>query len=333
MTMSDQYTLHQGTQMYSFSYEMRTFQYSPEDVLQWCGQLGVGGHYFALSAAQHRGALDATNEFERFLKSAIARFGLTPSAYGSDYLPAAGQPTDDEKFEFTLMQLKSARKLGFPLMRIWWAGPGVMEKLLPYAEKYRIKLAYEIHPSMALGRGDPRTDQCIEYVQKKSSEYLGISPNGGSFATKIPSAGINYANLFGISPAIIQQAQRWFDDGVPKDKALAEAKKLDPPEEAAFTVNFFYAQAPAGDPNALRSLMPYVMGITGKFGEIKNGQVDDIPYENIVRILVEEKWPGVISTDYDGHLFLPPGKEVHAVPNIREFQEMIQRMANKYSSA
>jgi sugar phosphate isomerase/epimerase len=216
--MTMQYTLHQGTQMYSFAYELRAFQYSPEDVLQWCGQLGVGGHYFGLGVPQNRGAFEATNEFVRFLKSASARFGVVGSMYGS-YLDESSHPTDDEKFEFQLMQLKSARKLGFPLMRTWWAGPGYMDKLLPYAEKYKIKLAYEIHTPMALGRGDPTTDQCIEYVLKKSSEYLGILPDGGSFSTKIPIVGLNYAKDFlRISPAIIQQVKRWYDEDVPKSE-------------------------------------------------------------------------------------------------------------------
>lgn len=328
--MSSNYMLRQGTQMYCFAHELRTFQYSPEDVLQWCGQLGVGAHYFALGTPQNRGAFDATNEFERFLKSAVDRFGLTCSAYGG-YLDTASHPTDDEKFEFALMQVRSAKKLGFPLMRTWWAGPGYMDKLLPYAEKYKIKLAYEIHSPMALGRGDPQTDACIEYVIKKSSPYLGILPDGGSFSFKIPNVGFNFCKFLGISPAIVERVGRWYSDEVPKNKALAEAKKFDQPQIVAFTVELLYGLAPAGDPNELKRLMPYVMEIHGKFFEIENGQIDDIPYDDIVRILVEAKWPGLISTEYEGHLYT--FEEVDAVSNIQAFQAMIQKMAVKYANA
>ncbi len=328
--MSNQYTLQQGTQMYCFAHELRTFQYSPEDVLQWCGQLGVGGHAFALGTPQNRGAFDATNEFERFLKSAVDRFGLIRSAYGG-YLDTESHPTDDEKFEFSLLQVKSAKRLGFPLLRTWWAGPGYMEKLLPYAEKYQVKVAYEIHSPMALGRNDPTTDQCIEYVLKKSSPYLGIIPDGGSFATKIPEVGPNFARFLGISEATIQQIKRWYAEKVPKTQALTEAQKLDKPVLAAFAVHLMYGLAPAGDPNALKSLMPYVMEIHGKNFGVVNGQVDEIPYDDIVRILVEAKWPGRISTEYEGHLYTRV--EVDAVSEIKAFQAMIQRMASKHLSA
>jgi hypothetical protein len=75
------------------------------------------------------------------------------------------------------------------------------------------------------------------------------------------------------------------------------------------------------------------MEMHGKFFEIKNGQVDDIPYDDIVRIYVEEKWPGVISTEYEGHLYAPEPYTQDAVTVVSEFQAMIQRMAEKYSSA
>ena len=332
--MSSQYTLRQGTQMYCFAYELRTFQYSTDDVLQWCGHFGVGDHRFGLGAPQNRGAFpEATNEFERYLKSAIDRFGLTPGMYGA-YMDPLSHPTDDEKFEFSLVQLKSARKLGFPLMRTWWVGPAVMDRLLPYAEKYRIQLAYEIHAPMVIGKGHTQTDQCIAYVRKKSSPYLGILPDGGAFATKTPCVVTNYLiHQLRVSPAIVQQAQRWHDDKVPRDKALAEAKKLDPPDIAAFTVQMTYGHAPAGDPNELRSLMPFVMEIHGKNFGVKNGQVDEIPYDDIVRILVEAKWPGSISTEYEAHLYAPEPYLEDAATHVRDFQAMIQRMAKKYSSA
>ena len=329
--MSNQYMLRQGTQMYCFVDELRRFQYSPEDVLQWCGQLGVGGHAFALGAPQNRGAFpEATNEFERFLKSAIDRYGLIPSGYGG-YIDSASNPSVDEMFEFTLLQLKSAKKLGFPLMRIWWAGSGYVDKLLPYAEKYRIKLAYEIHSPMALGRGDSTTDKCIKYVISKSSPYLGILPDGGSFCTRIPKVAVHFCESLGISQAIIQQVLRWYADKVPLDTAIAEAKKLDQPVIAAWSVGMLYGMAPAGDPNALRELMPYVMEVHGKFFEIENEQMDDIPYDDIVRVLVEGKFGGWVSTEYEGHLYSPV--EVDSVGNVKQFQAMIQRMALKHANA
>ena len=324
--MSAANTFRQGTSLYCFSSEYCRFQLSFEDCMQLASTLGDRG--VEIVGPMHiRSWPEVSNEFERQFKSSCHRFSLTPTAfaaYGDDPV----LKNFDEVFEFYLLQMKGASRLGFPLMR----GPSgdyeMIEKLLPYAEKLNVKMIFEIHAPMALGK-DPATMELVEFVKKKSSAFLGFNPDGGSFSNKITDRLKRAAQRYGVSDTIINRCVALYDAKIPLPKALEEAKKMGADETAIWAVNMFYGQAPASDPEELKKIMPYILHFHGKFWTWENGQEPSIPYEQIVRALVEGGWTaGWLSTEFEG------GRpEVDSYEVVKGFQEMVRGYIAKYAKA
>jgi sugar phosphate isomerase/epimerase len=324
--MSAANIFRQGASLYCFSSEYCRFQLSFEDCMQLCGQLGDRG--VEIVGPMHlRTWPELSNEFERQFKSGCQRYGLTPTAYAA-YGDDPVLKNEDEVFEYYMLQMKAANRLGFPLMRGPSENKPMVERLLPYCEKLNVKLIFEIHAPMALGK-DPATIELVEWVQKKSSAYLGFNPDGGSFTNKITDRLKRSAQRYGVPDAIITKCIELYDSKMPVDKALEEAKKMGADQTAIWAVNMFYGQAPASDPEELKKIMPYIFHFHGKFWTWENGQEPSIPYEQIVKSLVEGGWSnGWLSTEYEG------GRpEVDSFEVTKGFLEMVRGYIAKYAKA
>jgi sugar phosphate isomerase/epimerase len=322
--MSAANTFRQGTSLYSFQSEYLRFQLSFEDCMQLASQLGDRG--VEIVGPMHvRTWPEVSNEFERQFKSGCHRFNLTPTAfaaYGDDPV----FDNSDEVFDFYLLQMKGASRLGFPLMRGPSGDYAMIDRLLPYAEKLNVKMIFEIHAPMALGK-DPATIELVEWVRKKSSGFLGFNPDGGSFTNKISSFVKKMAAGYGVPDAIINRCIELYDSKVPRDKAIEEAKKMSSDQIAVWAVNTFYGQAPASDPEELKKIIPYVLHFHGKFWTWEIGQEPAIPYEQIIRALVEGGWSaGWLSTEFEAG-----GPETDSFEVVKGFQEMVRGFVAKYS--
>ena len=322
--MSAANTFRQGTSLYCFQSEYLRFQLSFEDCMQLASQLGDKG--VEIVGPMHvRTWPEVSNEFERQFKSSCQRFGLTPThfaAYGDDPV----LKNEDEVFDYYITQMKGASRLGFPLMRGPSDNKPMVERLLPYCEKLNVKLVFEIHAPMALGK-DPATIDLAEWVKQKSSPYLGFNPDGGSFTNKITDRLKRSAQRYGVPDAIIKRCIEMYDSKMPVDKALEEAKTMGADQTAIWAVNMFYGQAPASDPEELKKIMPYIFHFHGKFWTWENGQEPAIPYEQIVRALVEGGWAnGYLSTEFEAG-----GPETDSFEVVKGFQEMVRGYVVKYS--
>ena len=85
---------------------------------------------------------------ERIFKSSLERNNLIPTSYGSyadPFMLPDRDLTGDELVAYTIPQLKGAARLGFPVVRLQYFVWPVVERLLPYAEKYKLQMGYELH--------------------------------------------------------------------------------------------------------------------------------------------------------------------------------------------
>jgi len=53
-------------------------------------------------------------------------------------------------------------------------------------------------------------------------------------------------------------------------------------------------------PKALKQILPYIVHIHGKFHRTVNGEIPDVPFEELVRILVQGGYSGWMSTEFEG---------------------------------
>jgi sugar phosphate isomerase/epimerase len=185
--MSATDTFRPGVTLYSFTTEFCSFQWSFEDCMQKAAQLGPGQGVELVGPQHHRDFPEVPKEFERIFKSSVGRNGVIPTSYGSyadAYFWADRDFTVDEYVEYTVPQLKGAARLGFPTVRLQYNCAPAVERLLLYAERYKVKMGYELHSPLMFE--NPECQALIQQVRKLSSEYLGLIPDCSIFEKGTP---------------------------------------------------------------------------------------------------------------------------------------------------
>ena len=276
-----------GTSLYSFQLEYLTYRWSFEDCMQLAAQAGGDKGVEIVGVMHHRCWPGLSREFERVFKSALERWELTPTHYGA-YAEMTMFPDLDERFDFHVIQLKTAHKLGFPLIRFQTPGSDpLLERLIPVAKKLNLKIAIEIHTPLMFE--NPLCQQLIELIRKLSSEYVGLMPDTGIFE-----------DMDAVRRAQGQVA------GAGKD-----------------------AYRPS-DPAKLGDIMPYIMGLHGKFHRIVNGEIPEVQFDGVVRALAQGGFKGWMSTEFEGGVL---GEHANSFEVVKAHQTLIKRLIAKYAKA
>lgn len=319
MTTNGMFSL--GVTFHSFTTEYCSLQWSFEDMMQLASVLGGGVEI--VGPAHHRCFPDVSDEFERVFKSAVERYGVTPTCYGTyadPFMLPARDLNDEELTEYTLRQLRGAVKLGFPLARLQYFASTIVERVLPYAERHGLKLAYELHAPLDLGSG--ATQRLVGQIRRIGSPLLGIIPDAGIFARSVPMFARENALKAGVPPAIVNRALELWN----AKKPLGESKSMLLSEGASerqfVSVERFWGSFGHSDPAGLKELMPHVMHVHGKFFSMAAGDEPDIRYADLARALVANGYSGWVSSEYEG----PPVDSSFRI--VREHQAMIRRYAS-----
>jgi sugar phosphate isomerase/epimerase len=319
--MSD--TFRVGVTLHSFTNEYCSFKWSFEDMMQKASLLGRGVEI--VGPAHHRGFPEVTYEFERVFKSSVERNGLTPTSYGSyadPFMLPGRDLTEDELVAYTIPQLKGAAKLGFPVVRLQYFVHPVIERLLPYAEKYDLKMGYELHTPLMIEA--PLTQQLIAQVRRISSPHLGLIPDAGIFTRSIPKFRIEGARRAGVSDPLLKRAVELWTAKTPLPEAREQLKAHGADDRTFSTMEIFWGSFGHSDPASLASVMPYVIHTHGKFFSIVNGDEPDVRYEEYVKALILGGYRGWMSSEYEG-----PDTDSFAV--VKAHQAMVRGYIAKYS--
>ena len=98
----------------------------------------------------------------------------------------------------------------------------VIEPLLPYAEKYDVAFALEIHAGMSFDI--PETKAFIDEMKRVNSPYCGLVIDTGIFCDRIPRVFNEFnKQVLGVNPAIIDYFNAFFDQGLDGSQAFDEA--------------------------------------------------------------------------------------------------------------
>jgi sugar phosphate isomerase/epimerase len=272
-------TFRLGVTLYSFTTEYYSYAWSFDECMKRVGDVGRGMGVEIVGPQHHRDFPEVPREFETTFKNGCQRYGLTPTSYGSYADPFFWHDRDltpDDLVDYTIPQLKGASRLGFPVVRAQYFIDNVIERLLPYAERYKVRIGYEIHSPVML---ETETGQgLIAHVKKISSEYLGLIPDCGIFET----------------------VARGPDGELP---------------------------APS-DPRGLRDLVPYVIHVHGKFHRMVKGEIPAIPYDGIVKALVEGGFKGWMSTEFEGSDL---GEYPNSFEIVKAHHALVKRLIAKYA--
>src|SRR5215472_2154172 len=328
MAMSTKRPFQVGVTLYSFSNEFWSYTWSFEDCMEKAAQLGKGVEIVGPQA--HRGFPEVPDEFVRQFKSAVDRFELVPTSYGS-YADVGMIPgrllTNEELIEYTIPQIKGAAKLGFPILRLQYFVHPIAEKLLPYAEKYRVKMGYELHSPLILE--SPITHHLVEQVRKLQSAYLGLIPDDGIFCRAIPKGLLRLKVRSGVPRAIVNRIQQLWEAGTPEEQAVAEVKAMGGDHTAVELMKQCLGMFGRSDPKLLVEVASYVVHVHGKFYSMENGKEPNIRHDEIVRSLVDGGFRGYMSSEYEGHGFT---ENADVFQQVKAHTALIKRLIMKYSN-
>ena len=170
-----------GITLYSLTSEFAAGLYTPETLIKAVADEGLGPGVEFNIAQMLRTYPDVDDDFVRLWRDSMDRYGLTPSAVGTNLDMGRRKDRDmtpDEEYDFFAAQLHTANKLGFHRVVIRSAGKELLRRLLPLAEKYDQKLGYEIHAPQ--GPNDPKILQIREMYEELGSDRLGFTADFSS---------------------------------------------------------------------------------------------------------------------------------------------------------
>jgi len=305
MTRSD---IRLGTTIYSLTNEYHSRRYSFEALIEKVAELGIGPGLEVVGFQSFRDFPHVRDETAARFRELVERTGLVPTCLGINadvYRDRRREMTMDESVAYHLVQLEAAAKLGFPVARYQWlAGPEVIRRLAPDAERLGVKLGLEIHAPQHADHPDVLAYR--EMYAKVGSPYLGFIPDFGASARAIPEAYFSYFRWRGIGEAAIELAVSiWNEEG---DMFARRKRFFDIGTERGWDqvwlaeLSIVFGLFSRAAPRSWLDIMPQVVHVHGKFyGVGADGRDPAISYEEILPVFVEGGYRGYISSEWEGH--------------------------------
>jgi hypothetical protein len=168
----------------------------------------------------------------------------------------------------------------------------------------------------------------MELITKIGTRHLGFTPDMGIFAKRVPRVVLDYFIRHGAHEPIVRYIEAACQNGVSTEERIAEAVKMGGNETDKMCALFsgFYGP-PDNDPKDLRSIMPYIYNIHGKFYEMTEDYCEySMPYEDIIPVLIEGGYEGYINSEYEGQRNTQDAFETDSCEQVRRQQVMFRRL-------
>jgi hypothetical protein len=309
-----------GVTLYSFNDEYYHYRYSLQDCLEKIASLGPGTGVELVGPQMVDSWPEISEEFEKTFKSLVERYELLPTAYGgyADPERVTGHSlTDEENAEYIRLQIRTAKKLGFPILR------GGRSDLAGYAEKMGVRMGQEIHSPNIIE--SPQTQRLIEEVDKVNSPFVGLIPDFGCFAATCAKPYVDKFTQLGVPAEIRERIVSLWEQKTPLEQVFAEVEAMGGSEMArlmALESNIYFGH---GDPKAMKDIMPHIIHCHGKFFGIdpETGEEPAVRYAEAIAVLKEGGFSGSMSSEYEGHHWMVGGD---ALWQVKAHQAMVRRL-------
>jgi hypothetical protein len=174
-----------------------------------------------------------------------------------------------------------------------------------FAEFYNVKIAFEVHaPSRP---SDPDIQAFLTQIKESGSSFVGFVPDFGCYIIRPnPLVIERYIGLGAnkeLLDFIVENRHKGYTDETMWKKVQemggTEAERL------AISELFGYLSfASAADLDGFKTLLPFSFYFHGKFYHIGEDCVETtIPYEALLKLIIDSGFKGVIMTEYEGHCF------------------------------
>jgi hypothetical protein len=210
-------------------------------------------------------------------------------------------------------QIADAAELGFPVVRVQISlTPDDMERLLPVAEEYGVRLGLEIHSHQHPKH--PAIQALLERYEKLGSPLLGFVPDWGASLKAVPTTLIRKYREAGydekLLDALVETWQQHHTEGPPMTEQqhgrwFGQVMQLahqhgagDRAIEMAVNLTGLFGHAPASD---WADVLPWAVHTHAKFYEIDaEGDEPSVPVRELVELWVRSGYTASYSSEWEG---------------------------------
>lgn len=320
-----------GLSLYSLTSEWAAGRYDLHGLLDAVAEADIGPGVEIVASQTLRTYPAVTEELVREWRAAFDRHGFAPSCFGANLDMGRRRDRDmtlEEEFEFTATQFRSARALGFPLVRIQSAKPELIRRLMPVAEELDLTLGWEIHAP--LGPNSPKVMEIRRLYDEIGSPRLGFVADFSSTMRRMSPRLLRKLARMGLTPENLERLQEIWATDTGIDERHTEfieylhSRRTAPESLGAFARLAFNMHGRV-DPTEWSDIMPRIVHVHAKFYDIDDdGNEPAIDYPALVREFVNGGYSGFMSSEWEGHAFADLG-EADPIELIRKQHALIRR--------
>jgi sugar phosphate isomerase/epimerase len=264
----------------------------------------------------------------------LGKYHLTPTnldTFVDIYVGGHRNLSLQESVDTLVGQIKLANRLGFKVVRPT-TGPvetpavELVERALPDAEKYDVRIAPEIHAPIPL-EGN-YIGSYLDLIHRTGTKHMGFTLDFGVFCKRLPRVMVDYWVRHGAQPAVVDYVQKAFENAEPRDKVMAAVQKI-----GATDGNMGLAGTSGGygpitnTPAMLKPMAPYIYNIHGKFYEMTDDLTEySIPYQEIIPALVNLGYSHSIDSEYEGQRWTQDAVITDSCEQVRREHVMLRRL-------
>lgn len=296
-----------GVSLYGFTERfIKEDGYGFEEMFQELNNLGI--RKFELVGAQmfQNYPCPSDEEIREVLRLA-KQYDVQPFSYGG-YVDFAKRPdrdlTEDEMMNEVVYDLMTAHKLGCEYIR----GFGIPVELYPrvaqMAEFYGVKVCYEIHAPER--PSDAHIQKLAKIFDELNSPWVGFVPDFGCYIERPNVLHIERFINLGAKEENLQFIidNRWngYDEAGMTKKMEEMGGGL--AEKMAVSEWFGFMSFAPADIEGFKTILRHAKYFHGKFYHIGEDCVETtIPYETLLKLVVESGFEGTVMIEYEGHSF------------------------------
>ena len=237
----------------------------------------------------------------------------------------------EEAAETLIGQIRLANRLGFKVVRpttgpVEQPATEMIERALPMAEKYDVRIAPEVHAPIPLD--GKYINSYLELIHKTSTKHMGFTVDCGIFCLRVPRVFIAYHTRHGAQKRVTDYVSKAFEDGASHDQIVTAVQKMDPSPADLQCARGSLGYGPVTNkPQDLARLMPYIYNIHGKFYEMTDELSEySIAYEEIIPVLEKIGYEHSIDSEYEGQRWTQDAVPTDSFEQVRRQHVMLRRL-------
>lgn len=322
-----------GVTLYSYQEEYYQHSMTLEDCMAELASIGAPGIQL-IAEEMVPNYPDPPQAWVDHWHELLAKHRLTPTnldTFVDIYVGGHRNMSLQESVGVLVGQIQLANRLGFKVVRPT-LGPveepavELVERALPDAEKYDVRIAPEIHAPIPV-QGKYITAY-LDLIHRTGTKHMGFTLDFGVFCKRLPRVMVDYWVRHGAQPAAVDYVQKAFENGEPRDKIMAAVEKIGPTEGNMGLAGTSWGYGPVSNtPAMVKPILPYIYNIHGKFYEMTEDLTESsIPYQEIIPALMQLGYAHSIDSEYEGQRWTQDAIITDSCEQVRRQHVMLRRL-------